>query len=99
MQEDSVSVRTRRRARGWRHGPGGGYYRLFFDTRRGAGTGCDGEIGLPSAWQEVYSIDESFIGLQGTVYERPDLGHEIRAEVLRCTSVPVRPARAASAVL
>ncbi|MGW9020668.1 Y-family DNA polymerase [Leucobacter chromiiresistens] len=47
-------------------------------------------IGRYSAWQEVYSIDESFIGLRGTVGELTAIGHEIRAEVLRCTGIPVR---------
>ncbi|SDQ33231.1 DUF4113 domain-containing protein [Leucobacter chromiiresistens] len=47
-------------------------------------------IGRYSAWQEVYSIDESFIGLHGTVDELTAIGHEIRAEVLRCTGIPVR---------
>nr|WP_277620067.1 DUF4113 domain-containing protein [Leucobacter celer] len=47
-------------------------------------------IGRYAAWQEVYSIDESFIGLRGTVDELVAIGHEIRAEVLRCTGIPVR---------
>ncbi|MFV0433051.1 MAG: Y-family DNA polymerase [Leucobacter sp.] len=47
-------------------------------------------IGRFSAWQEVYSIDESFIGLTGTVDELTQIGHEIRAEVLRCVGIPVR---------
>ncbi|WP_346057222.1 DUF4113 domain-containing protein [Leucobacter alluvii] len=47
-------------------------------------------IGRYSAWQEVYSIDESFIGLHGTVAELTAIGHEIRIEVLRCTGIPVR---------
>lgn len=38
----------------------------------------------------MYSIDESFIGLRGTVDELTRIGHEIRVEVLRCTGVPVR---------
>ncbi|WP_269208769.1 DUF4113 domain-containing protein [Leucobacter chromiiresistens] len=47
-------------------------------------------MGRYSAWQEVYSIDESFIGMHGTVSELTAIGHEIRAEVLRCTGIPVR---------
>jgi DNA polymerase V len=47
-------------------------------------------IGRYCAWQEVYSIDESFVGLHGTVEELTKLGHEIRAEILRCTGIPVR---------
>lgn len=47
-------------------------------------------IGRHSAWQEVYSIDESFIGLRGSVNELVRVGHAIRDEVLRSTGVPVR---------
>ena len=47
-------------------------------------------IGKYAAWQEVYSIDESFIGMHGTVEELTRIGHQIRAEVLRCTGIPVR---------
>lgn len=47
-------------------------------------------IGRHSAWQEVYSIDESFIGLRGTVDELVRVGHAIRDEVMRSTGVPVR---------
>lgn len=47
-------------------------------------------IGKHCAWQEVYSIDESFVGMQGTVDETVQLGHRIRTEVLRSTGVPVR---------
>lgn len=47
-------------------------------------------IGRHAAWQEVYSIDESFIGMRGTVDELIDLGHRIRDDVRRCTGIPVR---------
>ena len=47
-------------------------------------------IGKYAAWQEVYSIDESFIGMHGTVEELTRIGHQIRAEVLRSTGIPVR---------
>ncbi len=47
-------------------------------------------IGHYSAWQEVYSIDESFIELRGSVEAVTEIGHQIRAEVLRCTGIPVR---------
>lgn len=42
-----------------------------------------------SAWQEVYSIDESFIGLAGDVDELTALGHRIRAEVRQHVGLPV----------
>lgn len=47
-------------------------------------------IGEYAAWQEIYSIDESFIGMRGTVDELVDLGATIRAEVLKRTGIPVR---------
>lgn len=34
-----------------------------------------------SAWQEVYSIDESFVGLRGTPAELEQVGTEIRQTV------------------
>lgn len=43
-----------------------------------------------SAWQEVYSIDESFVGLRGTPAELERVGTEIRQTVRRFTGVPVR---------
>jgi len=49
-------------------------------------------IGRYSAWQEVYSIDESFITLRGTPAELVRIGQEIRADVMRCTGIPVRVA-------
>lgn len=47
-------------------------------------------IGRYSSDQQVYSIDESFIGLRGTVDELTEIGKAIRADVLRCTGIPVR---------
>lgn len=47
-------------------------------------------IGNYAAWQEVYSIDESFIGMKGTVEELTTIGHQLRAEVLQYTGIPVR---------
>lgn len=45
-----------------------------------------------SAWQEVYSVDESFVGLRGTPEELESIGHEIRRTVRQLTGVPVRVA-------
>lgn len=42
-----------------------------------------------SAWTEVYSIDEAFLGLRGTLDELQELGRQIKAEVLRLTGLPV----------
>lgn len=56
-------------------------------------------IGRYSAWQEIYSIDECFIGLRGTVEELTEIGKQIRAEVLRCTGIPVRVAIARTKTL
>ncbi|NLA65724.1 MAG: Y-family DNA polymerase [Leucobacter sp.] len=47
-------------------------------------------IGRFAAWQEVYSIDESFIGLKGTTQELIDVGRAIRADVLASVGIPVR---------
>lgn len=47
-------------------------------------------IGRYAAWQEFYSIDESFIGMKGTLQELIDTGRQIRAEVLQSTGIPVR---------
>lgn len=47
-------------------------------------------IGRHTAWQEVYSIDESFVGLKGTRDELIDRCKEIRKEVFKATGVPVR---------
>lgn len=43
-----------------------------------------------AAWQEVYSIDESFIELRGSVEEVEKICTQIRNEVLRSTGVAVR---------
>lgn len=56
-------------------------------------------IGRYAAWQEVYSIDESFIGLRGDRAELERVGREIRAEVMRCTGIPVRVGIAPSKTL
>lgn len=45
-----------------------------------------------SAWQEVYSVDESFVGLRGTPDELENVGREIRRTVRQLTGVPVRVA-------
>lgn len=47
-------------------------------------------LGRFSAWQEIYSIDESFLGLHGTPAELEALGHRIRDAVMRLTGIPVR---------
>ena len=49
-------------------------------------------ISRHSAWQEVYSIDESFVGLRGTPTELEQVGRDIRATVRQLTGVPVRVA-------
>ncbi|MCT2149826.1 Y-family DNA polymerase [Dermabacter vaginalis] len=49
-------------------------------------------ISLYSAWQEVYSVDESFVGLRGTPGELETIGREIRRTVRLLTGVPVRVA-------
>lgn len=47
-------------------------------------------ISRHAAHTEVYSIDESFALMRGTVAELTALGHEIKSTVLRHTGVPVR---------
>lgn len=47
-------------------------------------------IGKYSSDQEVYSVDESFIALKGTVSELRELGQDLRYEVMRSTGIPVR---------
>ncbi|MCS3494473.1 DNA polymerase V [Arthrobacter sp. JUb119] len=42
-----------------------------------------------SAWVEVYSIDEAFLGVKGTLEELQVLGEKIKSEVLRLTGLPV----------
>ena len=49
-------------------------------------------LGRFSAWQEVYSIDESWLKLRGTPEELEPLGQEIRRTVLQLTGIPVRVA-------
>ncbi|MGP5258045.1 Y-family DNA polymerase, partial [Glutamicibacter ardleyensis] len=42
-----------------------------------------------SAWVEIYSIDEAFLGVSGTLDELQALGEQIKAEVFRLTGLPV----------
>lgn len=46
-------------------------------------------LGRYSAWQEVYSIDESFLGVSGTTRELAMLGREIRRTIRRNVGLPV----------
>ena len=46
-------------------------------------------LGRYSAWQEIYSIDESFLGLTGTKEALVCLGREIRAVILKNVGLPV----------
>ncbi|MER1996033.1 MAG: Y-family DNA polymerase [Arthrobacter sp.] len=46
-------------------------------------------LGRFALWQEVYSIDESFLGLSGTPRELDQQGSRIRAAVARHTGLPV----------
>jgi len=46
-------------------------------------------LGRFSAWVEVYSIDEAFLGVSGTLDELQALGERIKAEVHRLTGLPV----------
>ncbi|GAA4366759.1 Y-family DNA polymerase [Paeniglutamicibacter cryotolerans] len=46
-------------------------------------------VGRFGTWQEVYSIDESFLGLTGTEGQLREIGEEIRAAVARQVGVPV----------
>ncbi|CEA08296.1 DNA polymerase IV [Arthrobacter saudimassiliensis] len=46
-------------------------------------------LGRYALWQEVYSIDESFLGLAGTPVELAAQGAEIRSAVARHTGLPV----------
>lgn len=46
-------------------------------------------LGRFSAWVEVYSIDEAFLGVTGTLDELQALGEQIKAEVFRLTGLPV----------
>ena len=40
-------------------------------------------------WTEVYSIDEAFIGLRGTLDEVHAAGAHIKREIQRLTGLPV----------
>lgn len=42
-----------------------------------------------SAWIEVYSIDEAFLGLRGTLDELHAVGQQVKAEVRKLTGLPV----------
>ena len=42
-----------------------------------------------SAWLEIYSIDEAFLGLRGTLDELHTVGQQIKADVLQRTGLPV----------
>lgn len=42
-----------------------------------------------SSWIEVYSIDEAFLGLKGTLDELHAVGKQIKDEVLKLTGLPV----------
>lgn len=52
-----------------------------------------------SAWQEIYSVDECWIGLRGTVDELRETGLRIREAVMRATGIPVRVGIAPSKTL
>jgi len=42
-----------------------------------------------SAWLEIYSIDEAFLGLKGSLEDLHALGKQIKDEVFRLTGLPV----------
>ncbi|WP_244259369.1 Y-family DNA polymerase [Rathayibacter sp. VKM Ac-2759] len=46
-------------------------------------------LGRYSAWQEVYSIDESFLGIEGDVAERAKIGRAMREAVAKNVGLPV----------
>jgi DNA polymerase V len=46
-------------------------------------------LGRYSAWLEVYSIDEAFLGVSGTPEELQQLGHNMKTAVRRNVGVPV----------
>lgn len=48
-----------------------------------------GLLSRMSMWTEVYSIDEAFLGLRGTLDEVHAAGEQIRREILRLTGLPV----------
>ncbi|MDA3145977.1 Y-family DNA polymerase [Leucobacter sp. UCMA 4100] len=47
-------------------------------------------IGRHAAWQEVYSIDEAFIGLNGSPAEVTQKCRNLKNEIYRLTGIPVR---------
>ena len=46
-------------------------------------------LGRYSAWVEVYSIDEAFLGIRGTMDELQAWGEKIKSEIMRLTGLPV----------
>jgi DNA polymerase V len=46
-------------------------------------------LGRYSAWLEIYSIDEAFLGVSGTPEELARLGHTMKNAVRRNVGVPV----------
>ena len=42
-----------------------------------------------TAWTEVYSIDEAFVGLRGTLAQVRAAGEQLKREILRLTGLPV----------
>lgn len=48
-----------------------------------------GLLSRMSMWTEVYSIDEAFLGLRGTLDEVHAAGEQIKLEILRLTGLPV----------
>jgi DNA polymerase V len=46
-------------------------------------------LGRYSAWQEVYSIDESFLGIVGDIEERAKIGRAMREAVAKNVGLPV----------
>src|SRR5699024_192524 len=48
-----------------------------------------GDLSRFSAWLEVYSIDEAFLGLKGSLEDLHALGKQIKDEVLKLTGLPV----------
>ena len=48
-----------------------------------------GILSRMTAWTEVYSIDEAFVGLRGTLAQVRAAGEELKREVWRLTGLPV----------
>lgn len=46
-------------------------------------------LGRYSAWQEIYSIDESFLGLTGSLDEMAQTGRDMKAAVAKNVGLPV----------